>query len=57
MRKMPYDMHMIVRSLIMAAQKKSCSTCKNYDGKRYGNDNCFKCLLSLEASEYERRGS
>ncbi|MGF7002434.1 hypothetical protein M2149_000810 [Lachnospiraceae bacterium PFB1-21] len=31
-----------------------CADCKHYDG-RYGDDNCFACLVDIRSSEYEQR--
>ena len=51
---MPYEMHVWLRKLIMAAENKSCSTCRHYE-RHFGDDTCFGCLCHVKAVGYERR--
>lgn len=50
----PYDVHMLLRKIIMTVMGKNCGTCQNYDGI-FGNDHCFDCEHSLDAKEYVKR--
>ena len=51
---MKYDLYILLRKIIMWWTRKSCGTCKYYDG-RFGDDTCFPCELSVKAVGYERK--
>lgn len=50
---MRYELHMSLRKLYMKFFKKSCDSCKHYDG-RFGEDCCFRCERSIKAVGYDR---
>lgn len=51
---MKYDLHMLLRKIIMRWTGKRCDACRHYDG-RFGDDTCFTCERSIKAVEYERK--
>lgn len=50
---MRYEIHMLIRRIVMLFVGKDCDSCKYYNGK-FGSDCCFKCEHSYHASEFEK---
>lgn len=53
-RTLKYDLHMLLRKVVMRLAGISCGTCRHYDGS-FGDDTCFPCEQSIKAVGYERR--
>lgn len=51
---MRYELHMFLRKIYMGLTKKSCTTCRHYDG-RFGEDICFYCERTKRVAYYDRR--
>lgn len=50
---MRYKLHMFLLKLYIGISRKSCDTCKHYDG-RFGDDCCFRCERSIKVVEHDR---
>ena len=51
---MKYDLHMLLRKIVIRWTEKHCASCLHYDG-RFGDDACFTCEQNIKAVGYERR--
>ncbi|MFR3727686.1 hypothetical protein [Lacrimispora sp.] len=51
---MKYNLHMLLRKIVMRWTGKRYGSCKHYDG-RFGDNTCFACERSIKAVGYERK--